>query len=63
MTLFTAFIYHLMGMWRHARREEGQALAEYGLILALVAAVGILALTALGLAVTGKLDEVTAAFG
>ena len=44
-------------------REKGQALAEYGLILALIAVAAILALTALGLAVSGKLDEVTAAFG
>ncbi len=63
MTLMTLFVAQLFGFVRQARREEGQALAEYGLILALVAAVGILALTALGLAVSGKLDEVTAAFG
>ena len=41
-------------------REKGQALAEYGLILALIAVVAILALTALGLAVSGKLDDVSA---
>jgi pilus assembly protein Flp/PilA len=41
-------------------REEGQALAEYGLILALIAVVCILALTALGLAVAGQLDAITA---
>ncbi len=63
MALMTLFVARLFGFVRQARREEGQALAEYGLILALVAAVGILALTALGLAVSGKLDEVTAAFG
>jgi pilus assembly protein Flp/PilA len=32
-------------------REEGQALAEYGLILALIAVVCLIALTALGVAV------------
>ena len=42
-------------------REKGQALAEYGLILALIAVVAILALTALGLAISGKLDNVTGA--
>ena len=40
--------------------ENGQALAEYGLILALIAVVCIVALTALGLAVAGQLDAITA---
>lgn len=39
-------------------REEGQALAEYGLILALIAVVCILALTALGLAVSDQLGDI-----
>ena len=38
--------------------ERGQALAEYGLILGLIAVVAIVALTALGLAVTEKLNAV-----
>lgn len=41
--------------------EEGQALVEYGLILALVSVVAIIALTALGGGVTAILDQVTAA--
>jgi pilus assembly protein Flp/PilA len=41
--------------------DSGQALAEYGLILALIAVVAILALTALGVAVAGKLSAITAA--
>ncbi len=40
-------------------REEGQGLAEYGLILALIAVVCIAALTALGLAVAGTLGSIT----
>ncbi len=40
-------------------REEGQALAEYGLILALIAVVAVAALTALGLAVAGILGSIT----
>ena len=36
-------------------REDGQALAEYGLLLALIAVVCIAALTALGLAISGTL--------
>ena len=63
MALMSAFVYQLVGMVRDAKREEGQALAEYGLILALIAVVAIAALTALGLAVSGKLDEITNAFG
>ena len=43
------------------RSEEGQALAEYGLILALIAAVCVLTLTAIGLAITGTLGDVAAA--
>lgn len=40
--------------------EEGQGLAEYGLILALIAVVCIIALRALGLGVAGQLDAVVA---
>ena len=40
-------------------REDGQALAEYGLLLALIAVVCILALTALGLAISGTLGSIT----
>ena len=43
-------------------REDGQALAEYGLLLALIAVVCILALTALGLAIAGTLSSITGAF-
>ncbi len=48
-------------LWFVARfdREEGQALAEYGLLLALIAVVCIAALTALGLAISGTLGSVT----
>jgi len=41
--------------------EKGQALAEYGLILALIAVVCVLALTGLGTAVRDKLVEIAAA--
>ncbi|TMF99228.1 MAG: Flp family type IVb pilin, partial [Chloroflexi bacterium] len=40
------------------QRQDGQALAEYGLLLALIAVVCILALTALGIAIRGKLFSV-----
>ncbi|MGQ9572420.1 MAG: Flp family type IVb pilin [Dehalococcoidia bacterium] len=48
------------GLVARLRSEAGQALAEYGLILALIAVVCILGLTALGLAVSGQLDAITA---
>ena len=38
--------------------EEGQALVEYGLILALVAVVAVVALQALGLNVVGKFNSI-----
>ncbi len=41
--------------------EEGQALAEYGLILGLIAVVAIVALTAIGLAIAGKLNAISTA--
>lgn len=40
--------------------ETGQALAEYGLILALIAVVCIAALTAIGLGLDAKLDSIDA---
>lgn len=43
------------------RDESGQALAEYGLIVALIAVVCIAVLGVLGLAIQGKLDDIGAA--
>lgn len=40
------------------RQEEGQALAEYGLILALIAIAAIAGLTLLGPAIRDKLNAV-----
>lgn len=54
--LYTAVLARIDG-------EDGQALAEYGLVLALVALAALFALTALGLAVAGQLDVFAAAFG
>jgi pilus assembly protein Flp/PilA len=41
------------------KREEGQALVEYALILALIAVVSIAALTALGLNVAAALQQIS----
>ncbi len=41
-------------------REEGQALAEYGLILALIAVAAIISLGVLGVAIAGQLDAIPA---
>jgi pilus assembly protein Flp/PilA len=40
------------------KRQEGQALVEYALILAMIAVVSILILKALGLSVSGVLNTV-----
>ena len=40
--------------------EDGQGLAEYGLILALVAVVCITALTSLGTGISGKIGSINA---
>jgi pilus assembly protein Flp/PilA len=42
-------------------REEGQALVEYALILALISVVAITVLTDIGTAVTARLGEVLTA--
>jgi Flp pilus assembly pilin Flp len=45
----------------HRDREEGQALVEYALILALIAVVSIGSLELLGDGVVAQLDAITAA--
>jgi Flp pilus assembly pilin Flp len=50
------------GLAARFRKEEGQALAEYSLILAFIAAACVLALGALGLALAGQLDAFAGAF-
>jgi pilus assembly protein Flp/PilA len=39
------------------RQEEGAALAEYGLLIALIAVVSVAAVTALGVAISAKLNS------
>lgn len=45
-----------------AENEEGQSLAEYGLILALIAVVCIAAVTALGGEIASYLEQLQGAF-
>jgi Flp pilus assembly pilin Flp len=45
------------------RSEEGQAMVEYALILALVTVVSLTALTAIGTEVTGLLDALATKLG
>jgi Flp pilus assembly pilin Flp len=40
-------------------REEGQTMAEYALVLALIAAVTALVFTGLGTAIKGQLENIT----
>ena len=49
----------LLALMMRFQRQDGQALAEYGLLLALIAVVCIVALTALGLAIAGTLSKLT----
>ena len=46
-----------------AQREEGQTMAEYGVVLAVITIGIIAALGALALAISGKLGAVTAVVG
>ena len=51
----------IIEMLARIREEEGQALAEYGLLLALIAVACLVAVTALGLAIAGQLGAITGA--
>ena len=46
-----------------SQREEGQTMAEYGVVLAVITVGIILALGALALAISGKLNVVTNVLG
>ncbi len=47
---------------RPSDSEEGQALAEYALVLAFIAIVCVVAVTALGLAISGAFGSIAGGF-
>ena len=51
------------GLVARFRSESGQALTEYGLIMALIAVVCMAALGVIGLAIAGVLDDIATALG
>ena len=57
--LYLYLVNRLMAM----RREEGQTLTEYALILVLIAIVAIIAVTALGGQIEAVFGEITDALG
>ncbi|MDP2949979.1 MAG: Flp family type IVb pilin [Chloroflexota bacterium] len=60
LTKISNFVLRLVARFQS---EKGQALTEYGLILALIAVVCIVALGAIGVAIAGFLDDIAAALG
>jgi pilus assembly protein Flp/PilA len=53
------FSYASMYLKKFVKDEKGQGMVEYGLIIALIAAVVVLALTPMGQAVRGLFDGLT----
>jgi pilus assembly protein Flp/PilA len=60
LNTFVLSLYTRGTLWRESlmKREEGQALVEYTLILALISVVAIVALTSIGTEVKEKLEAV-----
>jgi pilus assembly protein Flp/PilA len=56
--MLTNWIWRLLARFRS---EEGQALSEYGLIIALIAVICLATLGAVGVAISGNLDAIAAA--
>lgn len=59
--MLSAIVRNLNTVIAQYQDEDGQALAEYGLLLALVAVACLAAVTALGLAIAGQLGAITGA--
>jgi pilus assembly protein Flp/PilA len=52
----------MINLIRQSDREDGQALAEYALVLAFIAIVCVVAVTALGLAISGAFGSIAGGF-
>jgi pilus assembly protein Flp/PilA len=63
MTRITEFVLQAVAAVQARKGEEGQGMAEYGLILALVAVVVAVAVQTLGTDLVGKIEEVSTALG
>jgi len=63
MSQWMKYYFYVKNLALVAENEEGQSLAEYGLILALVAVVSIAAVTALGTQISDYLNTLKDAFG
>ena len=65
MTVFTRLLQRADALWARTRSEDGQAMVEYALLIALIALAGIGAVQAFGLGVSGlysKIDAVVPTF-
>jgi pilus assembly protein Flp/PilA len=62
MVTLTKYYLHLSNFFTSLLEDEGQSLAEYGLILALIAVVAIAAVTALGGNISSYLQQVADGF-
>ncbi len=62
MTTVTKYYLYLANSLSFLSDEDGQSLAEYGLILALIAVVAIAAVTALGSNISSYLQQVSDGF-
>jgi pilus assembly protein Flp/PilA len=56
--MFDRFNHWTVALFARIQREEGQAMVEYGLILALVSIAGLIALTAIGVRVNGVFQDI-----
>lgn len=63
MNVVTKYYLYAFNMLTIAQDEEGQSLAEYGLILALIAVVCIVAVRTLGTQISSYLGQLSSNFG
>jgi pilus assembly protein Flp/PilA len=54
--IFSDLFAYVRANWR---KEEGQTMAEYGVVLAVIAVTAVVAFTALSTGISGTIDKVT----